>query len=193
MRVDDLCVCDVAACTRDATLARAASLMRRYDIGCLPVVDDDERVIGIVTDRDIALELGRGGRSTGEIRVEDVMSEGVATIGPDEDARDALLEMGRSRVRRLAVVDDDERLRGILSIDDIVSHAAEAPDAETLPADEIVQTLARISRPYAAESGARRPYPAGKKADDGGHRPRFERRKHEPVRRGRTETRGRER
>lgn len=191
MRVEDLCVCDVAACSRDTRLARAASLMRRYDVGSLPILDDDDRVVGIVTDRDIALEIGRGSRSPGEIQVGDIMTEGVATIRLEDDARDALREMGRSRVRRLAVVDEDERLQGILSIDDIICHATE--ESEELPAREIVEVLARISRPYAAETGSGRAHAGEKPAGDGGRRPRAEGRLQETGRRARNGGRARAR
>ena len=190
MRVEDLCVCDVAACSPDTALARAASLMRRYDVGCLPVVDDDDRVVGIVTDRDIALELARS-RSAADAVVGDVMSEEIATIRPDEAAREALREMGRARVRRLAVVDEDDRLQGILSIDDVVCHAAEASDGEEIPAADIVETLARISRRYGSETGDRRAHAAAKEGHDGGRRPRVERRPQETGRRARAGSRAR--
>ena len=191
MRVEDLCVCDVAACDPGTPLSRAASLMRRYEVGCLPVVDDGDRVVGIITDRDIALELGRN-RSAAETPVEDVMTEEIATIRPEDEARDALREMSRSRVRRLAVVDDDDRLQGILSIDDLVCHAAEASDKRDIPAEEVVEALARISEAYTAETGARHGRGREKEsAESGRSTPRAGRRLQEAGRRGRNGGRSR--
>jgi CBS domain-containing protein len=145
MRVSDLCLCDVIACTRDTSLARAGALMRKYAVGTLPVVDRDDRVIGMITDRDVALEVTRRNMTPSEIFVGEVMAKPVAMCGPDDDIRDAMDLMRRHCVRRLPVVDEDERLEGILSIDDIVCEAVADRD---IPTRQVMATLAEIAHEY---------------------------------------------
>jgi CBS domain-containing protein len=157
MRVSDLCVCDVSACSRETSLARAGAQMRKSDVGCLPVVDRQDRVIGMVTDRDIALELTRRNAPPSEIYVDEIMSDRIAVCSTDDDVRDALRLMARNEVRRLPVVDERDRLQGIISIDDIVCSAAQDGDNRQLPYSEVIDTFCQITSSYQAEthSGAR--------------------------------------
>src|SRR5688572_22289500 len=158
MLVGELCICDVAACSRQTTLARAGALMDKYHIGALPVIDRYERPIGMITDRDIALEVARRNAPPSEILVGDVMSDKVAVCLPDDDVRDVLRIMERERVRRLPVVDDQGLLEGIISIDDIVCHAVDVGGDREIPYEAVVETLCEIAQPYRAESGpSRRP------------------------------------
>jgi CBS domain-containing protein len=130
--------------------------MRKYNIGALPVVDRNERPVGIITDRDIALETARRNAAPSEILVEEAMATAVAVCLPDDDVRDALKIMARERVRRLPVVDDAGYLQGIVSIDDIVCHAVDVDGARELPYEEVVETLCRIAQEYRAETGPAR-------------------------------------
>jgi CBS domain-containing protein len=155
MKVKDLCVCDVAACTRSTSIARAGSLMQKYDVGALPIVDRSERVIGMVTDRDIALELTRRNAPASEITVEEVMSDGVVGTRADVDVRDALRLMATHGVRRLPVLDEDGLLEGVISIDDIICHSVEDEGGQELSYADVMETLEEISRDYRAESGSK--------------------------------------
>lgn len=158
MNVGDLCICDVAACYRQTTLARAGALMNKYNVGALPVIDRNERPVGMITDRDIALETSRRNAPPSELLVEEAMSTTVAVCLPDDDVRDALKIMARQRVRRLPVVDDAGYLEGIISIDDIVCHAVDVGGDREIPYEEVVETLCRIAQEYRAETGpTRRP------------------------------------
>jgi CBS domain-containing protein len=156
MKVGDLCIFDVAACHRQTTLARAGALMRKYDVGALAVIDRSERPIGMITDRDLALEVTRRNAPPSEILVEEVLSGEVAVCGPDDDVRDALRIMARERVRRLPVVDEQGYLVGIISIDDIICHAVDVEGSRELPYEDVVQTLCRIAQEYRAETGPSR-------------------------------------
>lgn len=155
MFVQDLCVCDVAACDPETSLAQAGQLMRKYGVGALPVVDRQDRVIGMITDRQIALEAARRNRPPAELRADDVMTVDPATCTERDTVIDVLRTMARNHCRRLPVVDRDERLQGIVSIDDIVCHAAERGDTDALPHREVVETLCAITQPYQAETGRR--------------------------------------
>ena len=155
MKVQDLCLSSVGACLPETSLARAGALMSRHGVGSLPVVDRGDRVIGIVTDRAIAVELARRNAPPSEILVESVMTARPAVCSPHDDILDCLDLMRRYRVRRLPVVDEHDRLEGVLSIDDIVCHAADRGQEEEIPEGVLLDTLCEISRAYQAESGHR--------------------------------------
>jgi CBS domain-containing protein len=108
---------------RDTKLPEVARLMRDEDVGVVPVVETDGRLVGVVTDRDIVVRACVGGRPIAELTACDVMTEDVISVVPEERIRDVLVCMGERQVRRMPVVDDDERLLGIVSIGDIANRA----------------------------------------------------------------------
>jgi CBS domain-containing protein len=128
-----------------ASLADAGRVMEEARCGALPVVGDgeEERVVGMLTDRDLCLAVALRDRRPSEIAVREVISGDVHTCRPDEDVRDALATMGDHRVRRLPVVDAVGRLVGLLSFDDLAASAGPRPNGSgdfLLPA-EIAETL----------------------------------------------------
>jgi CBS domain-containing protein len=183
MRISDLCVCDVASCTRETSLARAGTLMRRLEVGTLPVVDRDDRVIGMITDRDIALELARRNAPASEVFVDEVMSDRVETVTADHDVREALRIMARHRIRRLPVVDADDRLEGIISIDDLFRHSMERGDGKGIDPEEVAEALLEITRDYQAEPAGREPRRAS--SENGGRYRRYHYREESPEFEGR--------
>jgi len=156
MKVGNLCICDVAAVGPQTSLTRTGTLMRRFNIGSIPVIDRHERPIGMITDRDIALALTQRNALPSEILVDEVMTDGVATCDLDDDVRKVLEIMGREQVRRLPVVDERGQLEGIISIDDIICHAVDVDGGRELPYDLVVETLCRIAQHYRAETGPAR-------------------------------------
>ena len=138
MKVRDLMTRDVKACRPESNLAEVVRDMWEGDCGALPVVSDDGRVAGIITDRDICIALATRGRSADRIAVHEVARDHVYTCLPDDDASAALQTMKLHKIRRLPVVDADGHLRGMLSLNDIVTHAGAAT-----PTD-VVSTLASI-------------------------------------------------
>lgn len=118
------------AIDKSATVVEAARLMKEHDVGSLPVVEENEmpgghvvkRLVGIVTDRDVAIRVVADGLDPQAVQVEQIFSDHPATAGPDEDVDEALERMAELRVRRLPVVDDD-RLVGMLAQAD-VAHVA---------------------------------------------------------------------
>jgi len=105
----------------DATLQEAAAAMRRHLIGMLPVYDGS-RLVGVVTDRDITVRATAEGRQP-HARVEEVMTPSVTTCYEDQLVIDAALLMQGSQVRRLVVLDRDERPVGVLSLSDLATEA----------------------------------------------------------------------
>ena len=122
MKIQEIMTKDPATVTPGTTVRDAAKLMQREDTGILPVVESDgnKRLVGVVTDRDIAIRVVAEGRD-GETRVSDVMSSGrLATLRPDADVDDAMNAMADEQVRRIPIVDDRGALVGIVAQADVV-------------------------------------------------------------------------
>jgi CBS domain-containing protein len=125
MRVRDAMTPDVQLCTPEDTLRDAAEAMAALNCGLLPVSEGD-RLVGMISDRDIAIRgvaMGRGPDS----RVRDVMTADVKYCFEDQDLEDVTANMGDIQVRRLPVLDRDKRLIGIIALGDI-AQADLAPD-----------------------------------------------------------------
>lgn len=123
---------------RDTKLPDVARVMRDEDVGVVPVVEQDGRLLGVVTDRDIVVRACVGTKPIAELAASDVMTESVMSVVPEERIRDVLVCMGERQVRRMPVVDDHERLLGIVSIGDIANRAGY--DAELQEAFERISS-----------------------------------------------------
>ena len=119
MKANDVMTTAARTCGLDTNLAAASEIMWNADCGILPVVDRDDNVVGVITDRDICIAVGSRGWLACDIAVKDVMSGNVFACRPDTDIRDALATMRGEKVRRLVVANPDGRVAGILSLDDI--------------------------------------------------------------------------
>jgi CBS domain-containing protein len=130
MKLKDLCVLDVASCTPESTVAEAARLMRQHHTGDLVVLDDadeEREPVGIITDRDIVLEVLAKGRDPGKTAVREIMSTQLVVASESEDYAQALQRMATHGVRRVPVVDDKRCVVGIVTLDDMLRvHAAQA-------------------------------------------------------------------
>jgi len=127
MRVRDVCTKNVVSVSADDSIFAAAQRMRERHVGDVLVVKDDhERCIGILTDRDITIEVVANNIDPETLTVRDVMSDEVLMIDEDEDVLEALEMMSRAGVRRLPVMDGKRRLSGVVSVDDIIGTLAES-------------------------------------------------------------------
>lgn len=108
--------------TRQSAHREAAAIMRDENCGVVPVVDSAGRLEGILTDRDIVVRGVAHDRAL-ELRIEDVMTDDVSAVTEDEPLTSVLDLMGRKQVRRVPVVDRDDRLLGIISMADIANRA----------------------------------------------------------------------
>lgn len=122
MRVRDVMHKGVTWVESSTPVSEIARRMRDEDIGAIPVGEND-RLIGMVTDRDIACRAVANGRDPKALRARDVMSEGIAYCRDDSDVKDAVHLMEKKQIRRLPVIDDDKRMVGMLTLGDI-SHGA---------------------------------------------------------------------
>jgi CBS domain-containing protein len=141
MLAEDLMTRDVSVVAPDHTIQQAARLMMALDVGALPVGDND-RLVGMITDRDIAVRCVAQGKGP-ETKVREVMTPEVKYCFADEEIDDIAVNMADIQIRRLPVVDRDKRLVGILSLCDI----AVGDDPE-----QAAEALSGISRPNGVTS-----------------------------------------
>jgi CBS domain-containing protein len=153
MRIKEAATLNVTACSPDTDLAAAAKIMWDGDCGAVPVVNDERRIVGLITDRDICIAAATRAASPANIRVGDVMSAEVHTCRPHDDVRSALKTMRDQKVRRVPVVDEQQRLIGIVSLNDLVAHAGCRKDAE-VAGDEFLETMKAICAHRAATMAA---------------------------------------
>jgi CBS domain-containing protein len=106
----------------ETPVAQVAKKMRELDVGSLPVGEND-RLIGMVTDRDITCRAVANGRDISKLTARDVMTRGIFYCRDSEELDDALRIMESKKIRRLPVIDENKRMVGMLSLGDI-SHAA---------------------------------------------------------------------
>jgi|SoiMethySBSTD1v2_1073268.scaffolds.fasta_scaffold19929_10 CBS domain-containing protein len=159
MLVKDIMTADVRSCRPHDSLQFAAGLMWEADCGCVPVVDDERRVVGIITDRDICMAAFTQNMPLWQSRVESAMARKVACVGADDSPVLAEEAMQRLQVRRLPVVDRAGTLVGLLSLADL-AYAMES--AVTFGADGMTwtalgRTLAALSRPRVKRAAERTP------------------------------------
>ena len=112
----------VRVASPEDTVQQAARLMREADTGVLPVGEND-RLIGMVTDRDVALRLAAEGKNPAQTKVREVMTPEVRYVFEDEDLHRVAATMAAQRVRRLPVLNREKRLVGIVSIGDLAAEA----------------------------------------------------------------------
>ena len=120
-QLKDLMSRDVKVISPDMTIGEAAQKMRDGDFGMMPV-DEDDRMIGTISDRDIAIRAVAEGKDAGT-KVRDVMTDGIAWAYEDDSVEKAAKIMSERQVRRLPVVNRDKRLVGIVSIGDLAKEA----------------------------------------------------------------------
>lgn len=122
MKVQEIMHKGVQWVSPDTTVAILAKKMKQYDVGALPVGEND-RLIGMVTDRDIAVRAVANGRDISKLTARDIMTKGIIWCRASDSANEAARLMESKHVRRLPVMDDNKRMVGMLSLGDI-SHAA---------------------------------------------------------------------
>jgi CBS domain-containing protein len=128
-------------CVPGDTVASVARIMGDEDVGSIPVCESAQsrKIVGIVTDRDLALEVVAQSRDASETRVQEVMTSKPYVCHPDDDLQKVLDTMQRKQVRRVPVVDDNGRLVGIIAQADIATRSGEP--------EKTAEVVEEISRP----------------------------------------------
>jgi CBS domain-containing protein len=117
----------------DDTVTDAARKMRDLEVGALPICGEDNRLKGMITDRDIVLNCVAEGMDTTEVKVQDYAGDEVVTIGADDDIEEALATMAKAGVRRLPVIDGHD-LVGIVALADVARALPDRPVGDLLDA-----------------------------------------------------------
>ncbi|MEX2153608.1 MAG: CBS domain-containing protein [Gemmatimonadaceae bacterium] len=144
MKIQDVMTREPRTVTPETSVREAARLMKEESVGIIPVVDASRRLIGVITDRDIALRIVAEGKDV-NTSVHDVMSsDQLKTCRPDEDLDSAMETMASEQVRRIPIVDERGSLVGILAQADVVRKARDDDRAE--------ETIERISEPGGSHS-----------------------------------------
>ena len=132
MRIRDVMSKDVKLASPTDTVQHAAEMMAEIDAGSLPVGEDD-RIVGMITDRDITLRAVAKGKAPDQCKVRDVMSPEIKYVYEDESVDDLVRNMGGLQLRRLPVLNRDKRLVGIVSLGDL-AQAQKSKGGEALKA-----------------------------------------------------------
>ncbi len=130
MRISEVMTRDVATVSPEQTAQEAASFMLQGDAGSIPVTEGD-RLIGMITDRDIAVRGVAKGRGP-DTPVRELMSTGLICARESDDIGDVATRMSEAQVRRLPVIDEQERLCGIVSLGDLSREADDDCASEAL-------------------------------------------------------------
>ncbi len=131
MRCEQIMKKDVECISPRDSVQEAAARMRDDGIGFLPVCDQSKKVLGTVTDRDIAIRVVAANK-LGSTAIEDVMTHEVIACWPSDDIRDVERTMARDHKSRIMCVDDGGRLLGVISLSDIARHDTQDRASETL-------------------------------------------------------------
>lgn len=139
--IRDVMTPDVQTISPQDKVQRAAQMMKDLDVGAIPVCDGD-KLVGIITDRDIALRSVAAGQSPEQAIVGDVMSKDVRTCSSDQNIDEVLATMGDAQIRRVPVIDaQSKQLVGIVSLGDVATRTSGSAD----------KTLDQISTPSAPQ------------------------------------------
>lgn len=143
MLIQDIMSVNVQTCHSFESLNAAAQKMWEADIGAVPVLDDKDRVVGVVTDRDICMAAYTQGRPLGQIIAAEVMSRFVVTCAPDDTVAHVEELMRMHAIRRLPVVDGERHIIGVVSMNDLARAVSRSHRGQ----GELVATMAAVCQP----------------------------------------------
>ena len=146
MKVKEIMTQAAVCCGPETNVGRAVELLWERNVGMLPVVGNDGKLIGVVTDRDLCIAMGTRNRLPGDLTVGEVATRQVFVCKPDDDVHEALSIMSTNQIRRLPVVNNDGVPQGILSMDDLVVHSevGKLRGACELSSEEVTQSLKKV-------------------------------------------------
>lgn len=122
MKVKD-CMChDVAYLTPESTVEDCAKLMCNKHVGCIPVCDENKTIVGLVTDRDVILRSIACNKDIKTTPISDIMTCQVCSCGPEEEINEAEKKMSQEQIRRLPVVDENNKIIGIITLGDLCAN-----------------------------------------------------------------------
>jgi CBS domain-containing protein len=145
MEIRELMTKDVCCCAATDSLRDIATLMKDTDYGCLPVCDS-ERLVGMITDRDVLLCAANGDQPLSKLSARDAMTSNITRCRPQDSVEEVERLTRTAQIRRLPVVDDSGALTGIISLADFALTAGDQGQRD-VQADDVATTLSGICRP----------------------------------------------
>jgi CBS domain-containing protein len=144
MQAKDLMTPDPTTCRPSDHLDAVLDVMRNEDCGIVPITEGngDQRVVGVVTDRDIALHLGRKDARPSDVKVSDVMTTDIVSCEPNADIQEISRKMQKAQVRRVLIT-EGKRLCGVISTADLARASAEKPDDKL--GEEVEKVIEKVS------------------------------------------------
>lgn len=151
MFIRDIMTKSPISCVPSNTVQKAAQLMRDHDIGVIPVVESEQsqKLLGVITDRDLCMTIVADAKDASTAHVKDSMTATVVSCYPEDDLQKAETLMRDNQVRRIPIIDKENKLQGILSIADVLRRS-NLPAGETLK--DISQPTSEASKPRAGSS-----------------------------------------
>lgn len=144
MKCKDIMTKYIKMCRPECTVKDSTQIMKDQNCGAVPIVDDNNKVVGIVTDRDIAIKCILEEKDASRTKISEVMTKKVITCREDEDIDEAIRKMKDNKIRRIPIVDKNNVLLGMVSLGDIAVITSEE--------HEVYEALESISSPV---SGAK--------------------------------------
>jgi CBS domain-containing protein len=147
MNIDSIMEKEVVTCGPEDTLESAAILMWNNACGAVPIVSEDGRALGLITDRDIAMASALQHKPLWQIKAQEVCGDrGIVACQRNATADEALQKMGENGVRRLLVLDSEGRLEGLISMDDAICEARRDGDGAGIGFSQLVPALQEVCR-----------------------------------------------
>ena len=144
MKARDVMTANPTTRRPEDNLKAVLEVMKREDVGIVPITEGngEQRVVGVVTDRDIALYLGEKDRRPSEVRASDVMTTNIVSVGPDADIREVSKKMQEAQVRRVLVT-EGKRLLGVIATADL-ARASTQSDRDHV-GEEVEKVMEKVS------------------------------------------------
>ncbi len=141
MKIKELMTKEVGTANSGDSLAYAVAVMWQKDCGAVPIVDKDQRLVGVVTDRDVAIACATRNATPADIQTSQLCGSKLVTANQNESLKKVLKRMGSKRVRRIPITTDDGVLVGIFSISDAINTSPKLGFQK-----RTIKTLRQISR-----------------------------------------------
>jgi CBS domain-containing protein len=144
MKVKDIFRPKVKSCTLLASLDAVGQIMWESDSGAVPVVNPEGKVVGLLTDRDLAMAMAAKNRGSAQILAREVVSSELFACAPEDEVAEAIQKMRTNRIRRLPVIDAQGQLLGMLSLKDL---ALAAKAGSEISYEDVALTLQTVCKP----------------------------------------------
>jgi CBS domain-containing protein len=150
MKAREIMTADPTTCSREDDLAAVVEIMKRENCGIVPITEGngDQKVVGVVTDRDVALYLGKKNVRPSDARASEVMTTDIVSVEPDADVHEVSRKMQQSQVRRVLVT-EGKRLLGVVSTADLARASSRSST------DKVGEEVERVMEKVSEDTGSR--------------------------------------